>query len=181
MLTLIFLPDLDSIPKPTLIPIPVELEHEPTILDSYISLLENKCELEFYDLDQIHEPTMKGIEIDIDSGIKLKSSLGSRVGVGSCSSSTGIGISVGFGIESKSGKKIRVSIDSKNYMCFMRLYVLYRLYSMFTHDSIHIQYASKQKSFGSCFNLHLHFNLEFFLVFFIFKLFSFSHLSYHIY
>ena len=31
MLTPIFLLDLDTIPKPTLIPIPVELEHEPTI------------------------------------------------------------------------------------------------------------------------------------------------------
>jgi len=48
---------LDLIPKSTLIPIPVELEHEPTILDSHIPLLENECELEFYDLDQTHEPT----------------------------------------------------------------------------------------------------------------------------
>ena len=57
MLTPIFLPDLHPIPKPTLIPIPVELEHEPTILDSHISLLENECELQFYDLDHTHEPT----------------------------------------------------------------------------------------------------------------------------
>ena len=49
MLTLIFLPDLHPISKPTLIPIPVELEHEPTILDSHIPLLRNECELEFYD------------------------------------------------------------------------------------------------------------------------------------
>ena len=54
MQTLVSLPDLDPISKPTLILIPIELEHEPTILDSYIPLLENECELEFYDLDQTH-------------------------------------------------------------------------------------------------------------------------------
>ena len=57
MLTPVFLPDLDPIPKPTLISIPVELEHEPTILDSHIPLLGNECELEFYDLDQTLKPT----------------------------------------------------------------------------------------------------------------------------
>ena len=55
MLTLIFLPDLNLILKPTLIPIPIKLEHEPLILNSHIPLLENECELEFYDLD--HERT----------------------------------------------------------------------------------------------------------------------------
>ena len=65
MLTPVSLPNSDLIPKPTLIPIPVELEHEPTILDSHISLVENKCELEFYDLDQIHEPTPT-LELKLD-------------------------------------------------------------------------------------------------------------------
>ena len=58
MLTPVFLSDLDPIPKPTLIPIPIEFEHEPPILDSYIPLWGNECEFEFYDLDQTHEPTL---------------------------------------------------------------------------------------------------------------------------
>ena len=45
MLTPVFLADLDPIPKPTLIPIPIELEHKPPILDSHILLLGNECEL----------------------------------------------------------------------------------------------------------------------------------------
>ena len=57
MLTPVTLPDLDPILKPTLISIPVKLAHEPTILDSHIPLLENECELEFYDLGQTYEPT----------------------------------------------------------------------------------------------------------------------------
>ena len=57
MLTPVSLPDSDLISKPTLIPIPIDLEHEPPILDSHIPLLGNKCELEFYDLDQTHKPT----------------------------------------------------------------------------------------------------------------------------
>ena len=57
MLTPVSLPDLDPILKPTLILIPIELEYEPPILDSHISLLGNECEFEFYDLDQTHEPT----------------------------------------------------------------------------------------------------------------------------
>ena len=57
MLTPVSLPDLNPIPEPTLIPIPVEFEHEPLILDSHIPLLGNECELQFYDLDQTHEPT----------------------------------------------------------------------------------------------------------------------------
>jgi len=57
MLILVSLPDLDSILKPTLIPIPIELEQEPLSLDSHILLLENECKLGFYDLDQTHEPT----------------------------------------------------------------------------------------------------------------------------
>ena len=58
MLTPVFLPDLDPIPKSILIPIPIELEHEPPILDSHTSLLGNECEFQFYDLDQTHEPTL---------------------------------------------------------------------------------------------------------------------------
>jgi len=37
---------------------PIELEHELLILNSHIPSLENECELEFYDLDQTHEPTL---------------------------------------------------------------------------------------------------------------------------
>jgi len=48
---------LDPILKPTLIPIPIELEHERHILDSHIPLLGNECELQLYDLDQTYEPT----------------------------------------------------------------------------------------------------------------------------
>ena len=57
MLTLVSLPDSDLILKPTLIPIPVEFEHEPLILDSHILLLENEYELQFYDLGYTHKPT----------------------------------------------------------------------------------------------------------------------------
>ena len=56
--TPVSLPYLYPISKPTLIPIPIELEHEPPILDSHIPLLGNECELEFYDLDQTHQPTL---------------------------------------------------------------------------------------------------------------------------
>jgi len=57
MLTPVSLPNLNPILKPTLISIPKKLEHEPLILDRHITLLGNECELEFYDLDQTHEPT----------------------------------------------------------------------------------------------------------------------------
>jgi len=46
MLISISLPDLDPIPKPTLIPTPIELKYEPSILHSHILLLKNECELE---------------------------------------------------------------------------------------------------------------------------------------
>ena len=49
---------MDLILKPTLIPIPIELEHEPPMLDIHISLLENECELQFYDLDETYKPTL---------------------------------------------------------------------------------------------------------------------------
>ena len=45
MLTLVSLPDLNLILKQILIPIPIKLEHEPPILDSHTTLLENECEL----------------------------------------------------------------------------------------------------------------------------------------
>ena len=49
---------MDSILKPTLIPVPIEFECEPLILDSYIPLLGNECKLQFYNLDQSHESTL---------------------------------------------------------------------------------------------------------------------------
>ena len=72
MLTPVSLPDFDPIPKPTLIPIPIEFEHEPPILDSHISLLENECELEFYNFDQTHEPTLT-LEPKLDLSFILES------------------------------------------------------------------------------------------------------------
>ena len=57
MLTPISLADLDPILKLTLIPNPIELEHEPLILNSHILLLGIECEFQFYDLDQTHKPT----------------------------------------------------------------------------------------------------------------------------
>ena len=55
MLTPVSLPDLDPISEPTLIHVLIEFEHEPPILDSHILLLGNKCEPQFYDLDQTHD------------------------------------------------------------------------------------------------------------------------------
>ena len=87
MLTLISLPDLDQILKPTLIPIPIELEHELPMLHSHIPLLRNECELEFYDLDQTHEPTLaleakldlsfipESVSVPIPFIVELKSSI----------------------------------------------------------------------------------------------------------
>ena len=56
---------MDPILKPTQIPIPIELEHEPHILDNHIPLLGNECELELYDLDQTHELTLT-LELKLD-------------------------------------------------------------------------------------------------------------------
>jgi len=87
MLTPVSLLDSDLILKPTLIPIPIELEHETLILDSHIPLLENECELEFYDLDQTHEPTLtlepkldlsfipESVSVPIPFIVELKSSI----------------------------------------------------------------------------------------------------------
>ena len=55
ILTLISLPDLDPIPEPTLIHVPIDLETEPSIFDSHILLMGNECEFQFFDL----EPTLK--------------------------------------------------------------------------------------------------------------------------
>jgi len=55
ILTLVSSPDLDPIPEPTLIPVPIDFEYEPFILDSHIPLLENECERQFFDLDQTLE------------------------------------------------------------------------------------------------------------------------------
>jgi len=43
ILTVVSLPDLDSIPKPTLIPVPIELEIEALIFDSHIQLMRKEC------------------------------------------------------------------------------------------------------------------------------------------
>jgi len=72
MLTPVSFPNLDPILKPTLIPIPMKLEHEPPILDSHIPLLGNECELEFYNLDQTHEPTLT-LEPKLDLSFILES------------------------------------------------------------------------------------------------------------
>jgi len=51
MLTPESLPDLNNISEPTLIPEPINLEHEPPILENHISLMENECEPLLFDLD----------------------------------------------------------------------------------------------------------------------------------
>jgi len=60
-LTLVFLPDLDLILEPTLIPVLTNLETEPSMLESLIPLLGNKCEFQFFDLNSIIElkPTIE--------------------------------------------------------------------------------------------------------------------------
>ena len=55
MLTPVSLPDLDSISIPTLIPVPINLKHEPLVLDSYIPVLGKECESQFFDLDSTFE------------------------------------------------------------------------------------------------------------------------------
>ena len=56
MLTLVSLPTLDPIPEPTLIPVPIELEIEPLILESHIPLMRKEWEFQFFGLDPIFEP-----------------------------------------------------------------------------------------------------------------------------
>ena len=52
MLTPVSLPSLDHIPKPILIPVPINLEYEPPILDSHIPLIGKGCEFQVFDLEQ---------------------------------------------------------------------------------------------------------------------------------
>jgi len=55
MLTPVSLPNLDPISEPILIPVPTDLEYEPPILNSHISLLRKECESQFFDLDSTLE------------------------------------------------------------------------------------------------------------------------------
>ena len=55
-LTPVSLLDLDHLPKPTLILVPINLEHEPPILEGHIILLGNECELLLFKLDPTFEP-----------------------------------------------------------------------------------------------------------------------------
>ena len=56
MLTLTSLVDLVHTSEPTLIPEPINLEYESPILDSHISLMENECESQLFDLNPTLEP-----------------------------------------------------------------------------------------------------------------------------
>ena len=56
MLTLVSLTDLDLIPEPTLIHVPIELEIEPPILNCHIQLMEKEYEIQLFDLDSTLEP-----------------------------------------------------------------------------------------------------------------------------
>jgi len=58
-LTLLSLPNLDHLPEPTLILVPIKLEHEPSILESHIPLIRNECEPQHFDLD----PTLESYPI----------------------------------------------------------------------------------------------------------------------
>ena len=51
MLTPISSSDFDHNREPILIPIPINLEHEPPILKSHIPLMKNDCETRLFDLD----------------------------------------------------------------------------------------------------------------------------------
>jgi len=55
------LPNLNPIPEPTLIYVPIELKIEPPILDSRISLMGKECEIQFFYLDSTLEskPTLE--------------------------------------------------------------------------------------------------------------------------
>ena len=54
MLTLASLPNLDPLPEPTLIPVSMDFEIEPLLLDCHTSLM--GCEVQFFDLDSTLEP-----------------------------------------------------------------------------------------------------------------------------
>ena len=56
MLTPISLPNLGPIIEPTLIPIPIDFEIKPLILDNHILLMDHECELIFLYLDSTLGP-----------------------------------------------------------------------------------------------------------------------------
>jgi len=56
MLTPTSLPKLDPLPEPTLIPVSINFEIEPLLMDSHISLMRIECEIKFFDLDSTLEP-----------------------------------------------------------------------------------------------------------------------------
>ena len=56
MLTPTSLPKLDPLPEPTLIPVSIDLETEPLLLDSHISLMGIECEIKCFNLDSTLEP-----------------------------------------------------------------------------------------------------------------------------
>jgi len=60
-LTPAFSPKLDPFSEPTLIPVSIDFEIEPLLLDSHISLMEIECEIKFFDLDSTLEskPTLE--------------------------------------------------------------------------------------------------------------------------
>ena len=58
MLTPASLPKLDPLPEPTLVAVSLDLETEPLLLDSHISLMWIKCETKFFDLDSTLEPKL---------------------------------------------------------------------------------------------------------------------------
>jgi len=61
MLTPASLPKLDPLPEPTLIPISMDFEIEPLLVDSHISLMGKECKIKFFDLDSTLEskPTLE--------------------------------------------------------------------------------------------------------------------------
>ena len=58
MLTPVFLPNLDQIPEPTFIPMPINLEIESPILDNHILLMGKECEFQFLNLNSTLEPKL---------------------------------------------------------------------------------------------------------------------------
>ena len=58
MLTPLLLPNLNQIPEPTFIPVPIYFEIELPILDSRITLMGKECEYQFLDLDSTLEPKL---------------------------------------------------------------------------------------------------------------------------
>ena len=58
MLTLVSLPNLDPIPEPTLILIPIDHGIESFIMDSHIPLMDHEYEFNFFDLEPTIEPKL---------------------------------------------------------------------------------------------------------------------------